>query len=504
MKTLLAIMAIGMAALAGETHATACDDLAARPPSGMRITVSEQALPGVPPVCRAQGQVSSVPGSRIGFELWLPTNGWNGKFQMVGNGGYSSALDTRAMTALIHRGYAVAATDTGHTGDDPDFVVGHPEALADWGHRAVHETAVAAKALIAGFYGHAPRYSYFSGCSTGGQQALMEAQRYPTDFDGIIAGAPGNNRTRLNLGFLWLYRVSHRSDGSLILPPAKLPLLNAAVLDACAGKDGGLPDDRFLSAPNRCRFKPESLRCKRNVSDQSQCLTRDEVKAIEAIYRGAHNPRTQARLYHGWAKGSELGWPAYWANPARPNEPARLSFWRHWVFHDPDWTADRFDFDHDVARLDGAGRSIDAVSPDLSAFAKAGGKLIQFHGVADPVVPPDESIAYYEQVAAELGDPSDFFRLFMVPGLGHCQGGPGLTYVAAQEALERWVEGDEAPATLLATRFKSMNPADGASFTRPVCPYPAQAIYDGKSDRMTASSFTCKASKTRGSDRILR
>lgn len=504
MKTRLALMTIGLALLASESRATACDDLAVRPPSGLRITASQSALPGTPTVCRVQGRVSSVPGSQIGFELWLPTSNWNGKFQMVGNGGYSSALDTRAMTVLINRGYAVAATDTGHTGDDPDFVVGHPEALADWGHRSVHETAVAAKALVASFYGRAPRYSYFSGCSTGGQQALMEAQRYPTDFDGIIAGAPGNNRTRLNLGFLWLYRVSHRADGSLILPPAKLPLLNAAVLDACAGKDGGLPDDRFLSAPGRCRFRPESLQCKRNVSDQSQCLTPEEVRSVQSIYRGAHNPRTRARLYYGWAKGTEMGWPGYWANPAKPGEPARLSFWQHWIFDDPEWTAALFDFDQDIARLDPAGRSIDAVNPDLSAFAKAGGKLIQFHGMADPVVPPDESITYYEQVSAKAGDPWDFFRLFMVPGLGHCQGGPGLTYVATQEALERWVEDNEAPTTLLATRFKSMNPADGASFTRPACPYPAQATYDGKGDRMMASSFTCKAPKSRRSNGLLR
>jgi feruloyl esterase len=266
-------------------------------------------------------------------------------------------------------------------------------------------------------------------------------------------------------------------------------------MNACAGKDGGLPEDRFLSAPDRCRFNPKTLQCKRNVTDESQCLTREEVEAVEAIYRGAHNPRTHARLYYGWPKGSELGWPAYWANPARPGEPARLNFWRYWIFHDPDWTADRFDFDRDVARLDEASPAIDAVNPDLSAFAKAGGKLIQFHGLADPVVPPDDSITYYERVRVKDSDPSTFFRLFMVPGLGHCQGGPGLTSVATQDALERWVEGDDAPATLLATRFKSTNPADGAVFTRPVCPYPAEAVYDGKGDRMTASSFRCKAPK---------
>ena len=495
MKVFLATLAIGMAALAGKAHATACDDLVTKPPVGMQITSVAAALPGLPLTCRLQGSVSPVSGSRIGFEVWLPVS-WNGKFQMVGNGGYSSALDTRAMTALINRGYAVAATDTGHRGDDPDFVIDHPEAMADWGYRAVHSTAEAAKALITRYYGQKPRYSYFSGCSTGGQQALMEAQRYPADFDGIIAGDPGNNRTRLNLGFLWLYRVTHRPDGSLILPPEKLPLLNKAVLDACAGKDGGLVDDRFLTAPDQCRFKPKQLLCKKGTADHSQCLTHDEVKAVEAIYQGAKNARTGASLYYGWAKGSELGWPAYWANPGKPGEPARLNFWRHWVFHDPDWAADRFDFDQDVTRLEDISPIIDAVNPDLSAFAAAGGKLIQFHGLADPVVPPSESTGYYAQVKAISGDPSGFFRLFMVPGMGHCQGGPGIMTVETQDALERWVENGKAPETLPGTRFKSMNPADGVVFTRPVCPYPTQAAYDGKGDRSAASSFTCKVPKT--------
>lgn len=495
MKILLGAFAIGMAALTHKAHATPCADLTARPPAGMTITASEATLPASPPVCRLQGQISPVQGSRIGFELWLPLSGWNGKFQMVGNGGYSSALDTRAMTTLINNGYAVAATDTGHTGDDPDFVVGHPEALADWGHRAVHETAMAAKALIARYYGQAPRHSYFSGCSTGGQQALMEAQRYPGDFDGIIAGDPGSNRTRLNLGFLWLYRVSHRADGSLIFPPSKLPMLNKAVLDACAGKDGGLPGDRFLTAPAQCGFKPKQIQCKRGVSDESHCLTKAEVRVVEQIYRGARHPRTGAQLYYGWVKGSEWGWPVYWANPVKPSEPARLNFWRYWVFNDPTWTADRFDFDRDIVRMDQSRGPIDAIDPDLSAFAAAGGKLIQFHGLADPVVPPDESTGYYNQIKTRAGDPSAFFRLFMVPGLGHCQGGPGLTSVAAQDALEQWVENGAAPVSLPGVRFRSMNRADGISFTRPVCAYPATAVYDGKGDPSTAASFTCRVPK---------
>lgn len=495
MKTAWGFLIVGLALLGGKVQAASCNDLAAHSAPGMNISLASIVTPGI---CRVQGHLSPAPGSQIGFELWLPVSGWNGKFQMVGNGGYSSSLDTRAMTALVSKGYAVAATDTGHNGDDPDFVIGHPEALTDWGYRAVHSTAVAAKTLIGAYYGQAPRYSYFSGCSTGGQQALMEAQRFPTDFDGIIAGDPGNNRTRLNLGFLWLYRQSHRPDGSLIIAPEKLPLITAAALKACADKDGGLPTDGFLTDPARCRFEPRNMACKKGIADKSQCLTAEEIKAVTAIYKGAHNSRTGEQLYYGWPKGSETGWRAYWADPAQPQQPARLNFWRYWIFRDAGWQAQTFDFDLDAARMDQTAIVIDAVNPDLSAFAAAGGKLIQFHGQADPVVPPAESTGYHARVTAALGhDPSAFYRLFMVPGMSHCQGGPGLTSVNAQDALEAWVETGHAPDYLAGIRFKTPNPADGTAFSRPVCAYPAQARYTGQGDSADAANYTCKIAKPR-------
>ncbi len=499
MRAAWGFLVIGLALLTGKAQAASCDDLAAHPPAGMDISATSTVAPDI---CRVQGHLSPVPGSRIGFELWLPVTGWNGKFQMVGNGGYSSSLDTRAMTALVSRGYAVAATDTGHSGDDPDFVIGHPEAMSDWAYRAVHSTAVAAKTLIGAYYGQAPRYSYFSGCSTGGQQALMEAQRFPADFDGIIAGDPGNNRTRLNLGFLWMYRQSHRPDGSLIIAPEKLPLITAAMLKACVGKDGGLPTDGFLTDPARCRFEPRTLACRKDTADQGQCLTAEEVKAVAAIYKGARNPRTGDQLYYGWAKGSEAGWRAYWADPMKPEQPARLNFWRHWIFRDAGWQAQTFDFDHDVAKLNQTATLIDAVNPDLSAFAAADGKLIQFHGQADPVVPPAESTGYHMRVQTALGHaPSSFYRLFMVPGMSHCQGGPGLTGVNAQDALEAWVETGRAPDYLTGIKYRTPNPAanttDNIAFSRPVCAYPARARYTGKGDSDSAANYTCEIPKSR-------
>jgi len=407
--------------------------------------------------CRIRGVASPVPGSRIGFEVWLPMQAWNGRFKMVGNGGYSSTIATSALAYGVRSGYAMAATDTGHQGDDPDFAIGLRESIADWGHRAVHETALQAKALIRQAYGTAPRYSYFEGCSTGGHQALMEAQRYPGDFDGIIAGAPGANRTRLNIGFLWQFVANHRrtGDAAPILPAAKLPLLTKAVLATCGSdreRAAGYLDDPFA-----CRFDPAILACRQ--SDDASCLTAEQVAVAAKMYAGARNPRTGAQLYPPWLPGSEsgdgataAGWNLYWADPRFPDQPARANFFRFWAFHDPIWDWRSFDFDRSVAAIDPAVRqAIDATNPDLSAFRQHGGKLIHYHGLADPVSSPWDSRNYYDAVARRSGPGIDsFYRLFFAPGMAHCGGGPGPNRIAAQPAIEAWVERGEAPSALLA------------------------------------------------------
>jgi feruloyl esterase len=370
--------------------------------------------------------------------------GWNGRLSMLGNGGYSSALPLPQMTAQLQAGYAVVATDTGHSGDSPDFALGRPEAIVDWGHRAVHLTAVRAKSLVAAFYGKSAQHAYFQGCSTGGHQAFMEAQRFPEDFDGIIAGAPGHNRTHLNAGFLWQFAQNHTREGQQIIPASKLPMIARASSSAC-GKE-----------PLDCDFDPAALMC--TAGDSPDCLTEEQVHALKRMYGGARNPRTGERIYFGWPYGSESGWRAYWADPMKPTEPARASFWRVWAFNDPQWDWRHFDFDRDMQRADDAlAPVINAMDANLEPFRRRGGKLIHYHGMADPVVPFADSLAYRDRVIAEQHRArrmtsvaaaeratSEFYRLFLAPGLGHCQGGIGNL----QPVIEQWVEKGVPPQEL--------------------------------------------------------
>ncbi len=476
------------------------------------------AVDGLPGFCRVHGLAAPVPGSRIGFELWLPLQGWNGKLEMFGNGGYASAIEYANMGAQLVRGYATLGTDTGHTGTDPDFAVGHPEAIIDWGYRAVHESVVQARAVLRAFYDAAPAHSYFVGCSTGGHQAFMEAQRFPADFDGIVAGDPGHNRTHLNMGFLWEFLRDHPAgrDDEPLLPAAKLPMLTAAAVKACRPADlarnGGLPGDAFLSDPRDCGFDPASLQCP--TGDGPDCLTAAQVGVVRAIYAGPHDPRTGELIENGYVPGSEAarppGWPFYFQDFNGTNAPARSNFWRVWAFADPKWDWWSFDFDHAAATVDDrlAGE-LNAMSPDLEAFRARGGRLIQYHGFADPVVPPLDSITYRQRVldavrarlARERGgdvgpvvaeaEMQRYYRLFMVPGMAHCSGGPGANSFSMQAALEGWVEADRAPEQVVATKFNADRPAAGVAFRRPLCLYPAHAFYVG-GDQADAASFACR------------
>ncbi len=483
-------------------------DAAESHPAGAYTPAGGAEITGLPAFCRVHGVVTPVEGSHVEFEVWPPEADWNGKIEMVGNGGYSSAISYPAMADHLKQGYAAVATDTGHKGDDPDFAVGRPEAIVDWASRAVHVSIDAAKPVVSDFYGQTARHAYFWGCSTGGQQALTEAQRYPKDFDGILAGDPGNNRIHLNAGFLWQFVKNHRSsDLSVIVPPEKLALITDAVIKTCRGKDGGAPSDEFLTDPEACGFQPAELMCK--GADAPDCLTGDEVDAMAAMYGGAHDPKTGEQIYYGWPKGSENsgrvvktlpGWSLYWADPAHPDRPARLNFWRIWAFQDPNWDWRSFDFDAGMKTVDDRlASTINAMSPDLSAFRASGGKLIQYHGLADPVVPPRESIDYYERVQAtedaakppRVDASADFYRLFLAPGLYHCQGGPGPNLLDLQGALEKWVEQGVAPETIAATKYRDDKPAEGAMMSRPLCPYPKRAHYNGAGDPAAASSFSC-------------
>jgi feruloyl esterase len=459
-------------------------------------------VPELPAFCRVQAVATPTPGSRIHFEVWIPEGAWNGKLVVTGNGGYSPALGYGDMAKALRQGYAAIGGDTGHqTADSNDltFVVGHPQRMADWGTRSIHAITVPGKQIVAALGGQPASRAYFYGCSTGGHQAYAEVQRYPGDFDGVIAGAPGNDRVRLNVGFLWQF-VTNRERGrndQLILPAAKLPMVTRAAVTACDARDG--VTDGVVDDPRDCRWDPAALECR--GPDASHCLTAPQLDALRRMYAGARNPRTGEQLYPGWPMSSETGWPQYWGRA----EPARADFWRHWVFGDPAWDWWTFDFDRDVQRADAAvGRTIDHTSPDIDAFRARGGKLIVYQGWQDPVVSALGTVAYYERVRERQRSqaPTDtFFRLFMVPGMGHCAGGEGANsfgnagttppLVDADHdllaALDRWVELGIAPDRIIASRV-----VDGAvTRTRPLCLYPKRATYTGAGSTDDAANFVC-------------
>ncbi len=437
----------------------------------------------LPGFCRVAAVSKPVPGSEIHFEVWLPfAEAWNGKFQGTGNGGYSGALDYVAMQRALTEGYATAGSDTGHPGGDLQFAVGHPEKIDDWGWRAVHVMTEASKLVVHAAYGRFADHSYFTGCSTGGHQALMEAQRFPSDYDGIVAGDPGNNRVRLNIGFLSSWLALYK-DAASALPAAKLPLINHAAVAACDALDG--VRDGLISEPLRCKFEPATLLCK--GADSEACLTAPQVSAVQKIYAGAKNPRTGEQLFAGWARGSELGWSGYFVGHT---EPARVDFWRYWVFGDPAWDPRSFDFDHDAAWADLAMRAINSNSPDLKGFQARNGKLVMYSGWADPVVPPGDIVRYYDSVQQFMGrawQTQEFFRLFMVPGMGHCAGGTGPATFDALGALDTWVTKGLAPDKIIASHLSN----GAVDRTRPLCPYPQVARWKGTGSSDDASQFTC-------------
>ncbi|HEU4389051.1 MAG TPA: tannase/feruloyl esterase family alpha/beta hydrolase [Blastocatellia bacterium] len=473
------------------------------------------ALASLPDFCRVQAVATPTPDSLINFEVWLPkAASWNEKLVTTGNGGYSPALNYRDMAYALRQGYAALGGDTGHQTKDPNdltFVVGHPEKMVDFGTRSIHAITVAGKRIIAAFEGRAARRAYYYGCSTGGHQGFAEIQRYPADFDGVIAGAPANNRVRLNAGFLWQFLANHNpgDNSTPIIPPSKLPLITNAVVAACDANDG--VTDGVIDDPRSCRFDPAVLKCKQGDADD--CLTPPQLAALEKMYAGARNPRSGAQVYPGWPKSSEAltvapngtvtsGWSQYWGT----NEPARSGFWRYWVFDNPRWDWWTFDFDRDLARADAeVGKAVDQVNTDLSAFKARGGRVIVYHGWQDPVVNALDTITYYEKVKARQGSQTEtdrFFRLFLVPGMGHCAGGTGTTSFGNQgtapplidaqhdclSALDRWVDQGVAPDSIVASKI-----VNGITVrTRPLCPYPKKAVYKGIGNTDDATNFTCR------------
>jgi feruloyl esterase len=461
--------------------------------------------------CRVAGTIQPTDDSDIRFEVWMPASGWNGKLQGVGNGGFAGSLSFSGMAQELRRGYATATTDTGHdaaASPGAAWALGHPQKVIDFGYRAIHETAVAAKTLIAAFYGEGPQHSYFNSCSNGGRQALMEAQRYPADYDGIIAGAPANDWTHLLVGGSDLAQTVAASPASFI-PPAKFPAIEAAALAACDTLDG--VKDGLIGDPRKCHFDPAPLLCKGDESDR--CLTAPQVAFLQKVYSG---PRTSKgdSIYYGYSPGGETGGGGWvgWITGAAPEKSQGFGFssqfFSRMVYEDAAWDYRKFDPERDSkaaeAKLAGV---LNATDPDLKQFRDRGGKLILYHGWSDAAIPPVNAIHYYEDVVAKMGaaPSASFVRLYMVPGMQHCGGGPGPNFFWStnpaargdaqhdmEAALENWVDGGDAPGPVVATKFKTgTNPAGGVERTRPLCPYPQVSKWNGTGSTDDASSFSC-------------
>jgi len=463
-----------------------------------------------PEFCRVVAVARPTSDSVINFEVWIPPVAqWNHNFLGLGNGGYMGAISYGALANALQRGFATASTDTGHTGEDLKFAAGHPEKIVDWGYRSIHIMTESAKLIIRGYSGLFPQHSYFGGCSTGGEQALSEAQRFPADYDGVLAGDPGNDRVHLNVGFLWAFAATHDANGKTILPTSKLPLINKAAVAACDGLDG--IKDGMISEPQACRFDPGVLLCK--SADNDQCLTAAQVEAVKKVYAGPRNPRTGEQIIAGYSPGSESalgdeyegGWKTYITDR---NEPMRLEFWKYWVFNDAAWDWRTFDYDRDVTRADKELAAVNAGDPNLGAFKARGAKILMYSGWADPVGPPMDAVNYYRRVEEVMGGrkkTESFFRLFMVPGMAHCRGGPGpnsfggLSTIASPQnkidpehdvlsSLVQWVENGLAPDHIVATHLTN----DTIDRTRPICPYPKVARWNGAGSSDDAKNFTCE------------
>lgn len=445
----------------------------------------------LPAFCRVAAEIKPTTDSDIEIEVWMPASDWNGKLQSTGNGGWSGAIGNLAMGQALDRGYATAGTNTGHDGGSGSFALGHPEKLIDFGYRAVHLMTLEAKAIISAYYGRGPTLSYWNACSTGGRQGLREAQQFPNDYDGIIAGAPANYMTHLEAWTLWAPAAMNATPESAI-PASKFAMIHQAVLVECDKLDG--VKDGVIEHPRGCHFDPQTLLCK--GEDANNCLTAAQVQTAQKLYEPATNPRTKAIIYPPFEPGSELGWTFF----AGPNPPSvATDLFKYETFKNPNWDWHTFDFDKDVALADKVDDGIlNTINPNLKAFFARGGKLIQYHGWADSLIAPGNSINYYESVVAKLGGVSkvdDDYRLFMVPGMGHCGGGEGATNFDMLTALEAWREHDEAPEKIIATKYVENNPAAGVEMTHPLCPYPQTAQYKGSGDANDAANFACAVRK---------
>jgi feruloyl esterase len=439
----------------------------------------------------------------------MPTSNWNEKYQGQGNGGFAGQISYSLMAGALAQGYATSGTDTGHQGEGTDatWALKHPEKIIDFGYRGIHEMTLKAKALIQEYYARTPQRSFFDSCSDGGREALMEAQRFPEDYDGIIAGAPAN---------YWSHMMASGSDVTATvlgdpanyIPPAKIPAISAAVLNACDAQDG--VKDGILNDPRKCHFDPSALRCQGAESDA--CLTDHQIVSLNKIYAGGRNSKGRS-IFPGLLPGAEEGeggWKNWVLGSSKDKGEGSLyvnGYFRNMVYDNPEWTFRATTVDMNVQTADEkTGHAVNSIDPNLGPFLRRGGKLILYHGWNDPAIGPVNTIHYYESVVAKLGQAQTekFVRLYMVPGMQHCIGGPGPSYFgqfstvpgkdpkhSMHQALEQWVERGVGPSDLVATKYTDGNPGKGVQMTRPLCPYPQFAQYKGVGSTDDVANFVC-------------
>lgn len=475
--------------------------------SGSLDVPGEAPMRDLPPFCRVTGVLRPTSDSEIQFEVWLPEQGWNGRFVGVGNGGFAGSIWYFEMANYIKRGFAVAGSDAGHRGESADatWAYGHPEKVKDFGWRAVHLTAERARQIVKAYYGKDEEKAFFDACSDGGREALMEAQRFPEDYDGILAGAPANAwSTMLAAGVAAMQSLM--ADPRAYISDMKLPAIQKAALDACDAQDG--VKDGMIGDPEKCNFDPAVLLCK--DGDALDCLTQPQVDALKSLYGGARS-RQGTTFFPGFAKGGEAGWKQ-WIVGEAPGGSLFAQFvqndFRYIVTGDPKWNALSADLDASLAQSKAkTAEDLDSTSPDLSKFAAHGGKLILYHGWSDAAISPWNTIAYYNSVRQTMGGPKadSFVRLYMLPGMEHCSGGPGPS-AAGQfglatakgpkyglfDSLENWVTKGSPEEDVVATRYDhGEGGAMKVGMTRPLCAYPKVAKYKGSGDTNDAESFTC-------------
>lgn len=508
--------------------ATPCENLAALKLPNTTIALAQAAPAGtftlsganliqsLPAFCRVEGAIKPTEDSEIYFAVWMPTKGWNGKFRGVGNYGFGGQIEFGDMAAAIRNGYSAASTDTGHRGGalDCEWALKHPEKVADFGYRAIHEMTVNAKAIIRSFYSQAPRWSYFEGSSNGGREGLMEAQRFPDDYDGILAGAAPISATNLLTAALY----DTYPGPAAYIPASKIPAISAAALSACDALDG--VSDGIVNDPRQCHFDPSALLCRGAESDG--CLTSAQVSQLKKIYAGLRNSKGE-QIFPGYMPGGEEGedaWADWIFGPARGQGGITvyaLNYFRDMVVENPAWNFRSVSPEHAAQMADEkTGRAVNATDPDLRRFRARGGKLILYHGWSDPLIPALSTINYYDSLVANMGlrEAESFVRVYLAPGMHHAFLGPGPNFFGQVDlaglggppgiptasdpqhnissALEQWVENGVAPNTVIATKYLSdLDPSQGIKMTRPLCPYPQIAKYKGYGDTNEAANFVC-------------